>query len=301
MAAIGILLLLGSCALTRNLLQEGDVAEVGSEVMPAAVGNIDVVAVGGAAAATADAVRPLTEEGEYYLGRAVAARILGQYSLLDAPRLVRYVNLVGATVALHSDRPVTFGGYHFGILDSVEVNAFAAPGGIILITSALLGTLASEDQLAAVLAHEVAHVVGRHGPTAIHPSRTLTLARHVGDQVVSEYSPDALRELVAAFDGSITDVFEAVVVTGYVRSQEYAADLNAREYLARAGYDPRALGDYLVSILHSQTTSGGGSLASHGSPEDRLFEVQAFLPDTQMDPQALNVRTARFRRALWGE
>ncbi len=73
------------------------------------------------------AVRPMTDQEEYFLGRAVAATILSRYRLYDDPRWTHYLNEVGQTVALASDRPLTYGGYPFAILDSEEINALSCP------------------------------------------------------------------------------------------------------------------------------------------------------------------------------
>ncbi len=75
--------------------------------------------------------------------------------------------MLGQSLVIFSDRPETFGGYHFLLLDSNEINAFAAPGGLILVTRGMLQCCANEDELAAVLAHEIAHVEKKHGLTAI--------------------------------------------------------------------------------------------------------------------------------------
>ena len=131
----------------------------------------DKEAIDRMAAQTAKAVRPMTDEEEYYVGRAVAATILGQYRLYANERLTSYVNAVGQAVALASDRPFTYGGYHFAILDTEEVNALSCPGGIIFITRGMLQKTRNEDELAAVLAHEVAHVNHKDGLAAIQKSR----------------------------------------------------------------------------------------------------------------------------------
>src|SRR5512133_624888 len=117
------------------------------------------------------AARPLAEDEEYYVGRAVAARLTATYRLYRNSRLTDYLNQIGQTIALHTEKPATFGGYHFALLDSSEINAFACPGGIILITRGMLSSVKSEEELAAVLAHEIAHIIHRDGIAAIKTSR----------------------------------------------------------------------------------------------------------------------------------
>ncbi|MCK7489338.1 MAG: hypothetical protein MZU79_03115 [Anaerotruncus sp.] len=81
------------------------------------------------ASSTAKAARPISDEEEYYVGRAVAARILSTYPLLNNTALTEYVNLVGMTVALNSDKPLTHGGYHFAVLDSPGAQCLCRAGG----------------------------------------------------------------------------------------------------------------------------------------------------------------------------
>jgi predicted Zn-dependent protease len=110
----------------------------------------------------------LTESQEYYVGRGVAANAMfdadGRYvGLYDKDQnLEEYVALVGLSVALESDRPETFKGYHFGVVNSPDINAFAAPGGFIFVTTGALKLMANEDELAGVLSHEIGHVNLRH-------------------------------------------------------------------------------------------------------------------------------------------
>ena len=135
------------------------------------------------------AARPMGDDEEYYVGRAVAARITSTYPLYRNARLTEYLNLIGQTIALHTDKPTTFGGYHFALLDSSEVNAFACPGGIILITRGMLSSVKSEDELAAVLAHEIAHIIHRDGIAAIQSSRWSEALMVIGSNAAREFGP----------------------------------------------------------------------------------------------------------------
>ena len=92
----------------------------------------------------------ITPEQEYYIGRTVAATVLLGYKPLPTAGLNDYVNRVGQSLSQFSTRPETFGGYHFLVLDSADINAFAAPGGLILVTRGLLDCCQTEDELAAV-------------------------------------------------------------------------------------------------------------------------------------------------------
>lgn len=261
------------------------------------VGIPDVSTLTTLASSTAKAARPISDEEEYYVGRAVAARILSTYPLLNNTALTEYVNLVGMTVALNSDKPLTHGGYHFAVLDSREPNAFAAPGGSIFITRGLISTIANEDELAAVLAHEVAHINHRDGVAAIQSSRWTEVASIVGKEAVRSYAPGQISTLVNLFEGSVDDVFKTIVVNGYGRGQERSADETALVILARSGYDPRALSTYLER-LRTRPQASGGITATHPGTAERIDTVRNAMPAVQPDPAFVQKRTERFKRYL---
>src|SRR6516165_806652 len=104
----------------------------------------------------------LTESQEYFMARGVAALAIEKDKLWSDQKLEEYVSLVGLSIAFESDRPETYKGYFFGILNTDDINAFAAPSGFIFVTKGALRAMTSEDELAGVLAHEVAHVNLRH-------------------------------------------------------------------------------------------------------------------------------------------
>ncbi|RPJ39713.1 MAG: peptidase M48, partial [Planctomycetaceae bacterium] len=171
---IGIctILLLGSVA---GVLFCGcaEVSEAGAGIAAAAgvISSDEAQSITRGAQAVEKSWQDLTPEQEYYVGRAVAAQVLQSYPPLDRPQANEYLNLLGQSLAIFSERPETFGGYHFLLLDSDEINAFAAPGGLILVSRGMLRCCQSEDELAAVLAHEICHVEQKHGLSAIKQSR----------------------------------------------------------------------------------------------------------------------------------
>jgi predicted Zn-dependent protease len=221
------------------------------------------------------AAQPLSPSEEYYLGRAVAAQILSTYPLSPDPQLQLYLNLVGQTVARKSSRPNPYRGYHFGVLDSPEPNAFACPGGIILITRGLMALCADEDELAAALAHEVAHVARRDGVRAIKASRWAEVVAAVRLQKAKAKGGRAA-ELANLYAGSIEDVHKTILVNGYGRKSEWAADLETLRTLREAGYNPQALGSLLAKMT-SQTTDAKGIYRTHPPTEmrERLAHLKA--------------------------
>jgi beta-barrel assembly-enhancing protease len=241
------------------------------------------------------AARPINDSEEYYVGRAVAARILSNYPLHQDPKLTEYVNLVGQTVARKSSRPSTFRGFHFAVLDTTELNAFACPGGTIFITLGLIRTCETEEQLAAVLAHEVSHVAHKDGINSISQSRWTEVLTTMGTTAAKQYG-GAAGELVTLFEGSIDDVFKTIVVNGYSRSAEEAADAEALSTLTAAGYNSSAMVGLLAKMM---TTDRGGTGISktHPPTSDRLSLVRAKVTETP-PLEMEQVRARRFKEAL---
>jgi predicted Zn-dependent protease len=238
----------------------------------------------------------MTEQEEYYVGRAVAATILGQYKVYDNGRLTAYVNTVGQLVALASDRPYTQGGYHFVILDTMEVNALACPGGIIFITRGMLQKARNEDELSAILAHEVAHVAHKDGLAAIQKSRWAEAVTILGSEGAKQVSGADVGKLLSLFEGSVTDVTKTLLVNGYGRKQEEAADQDSLGYLHQLGYNPYGLLDVLGKLAQQQ--SGGGSqgiFATHPGMDQRQTQLRSFLAKKQWPQTDDKKRDRRFR------
>jgi predicted Zn-dependent protease len=233
-----------------------------------------------------------TPDQEYYLGRGVAATLLGQYRPLPGPAANDYLNLLGQSLAGYSTMPNTYGGYHFLLLESSEVNAFAAPGGLILVTRGLVQCTNNEDELAAVLAHEIAHVQLRHGVGSIKQARKTEALTALGLDVVSGATPVPLNTLNSLFGGAITDMVQTMAVNGYSRGAELEADQAALAILRGAGYSEAALASVLRN-MSARLTPGAGFGKTHPSPADRLkaLGVSGSVPTNP-------VRQERFQAAL---
>ena len=241
-----------------------------------------------------DASRPITDSEEYYIGRAVAARVLTKYKLDQNAKLTEYVNEVGDTVARKSTRPNPFRGYHFAVLDTEEINAFACPGGIIFVTRGLIKTCQNEDQLAAVLAHEVAHVAHKDGINSISKARWTEVWTAMGKEAVTMYGGSVAAGLVSLFEGSIDDVFKTIVVNGYSRQAEEAADAAAVTTLTKAGYDPNALVMVLTAMEAKGKGATSGIFKTHPPTAERLAKVKAEV--AQYPPaKGMKIRAERFK------
>jgi len=241
----------------------------------------------------------ITIEQEYFIGRAVAAEIVNRYRPLDRQAANTYLNLVGQALARVSDMPETFGGYHFLLLDSDEINAFAAPGGLVFVSRGLLRCCPDEDALAAVLAHEVGHVQAKHGLQAIKKSRLTDALTIIGTESARQFGGAELAQLTTAFEGSIADVTSTLVNNGYSRTYEYQADQIAVELLRRLGYDPAAMALMLRKMQGRLAGDSRGFARTHPSPAERLEKVLDN-PLVNQKHHIVSARQMRFSRALKG-
>lgn len=285
----------------------GDIVGLG---IGAALGDREsqqkVEAVKQAGDAAAKAQEEFTPENKYYIGRAVAANILGdpRYKPYNEAKSREYLALLGTSLAWCASMPETFGGWHFQVLDTEEINAFGCPDGFILASRGLLRCAKAEDEVAAILAHEIGHVALEHGVNAISASRkteALLLIVKAGALVAG--SPEA-QKLAANFGDSIKDIVQNLVTKGYSRDLEYQADAFAAALLQTAGYDPRALVRMLEVMQSKWTKDGPGFMKTHPSPADRIKAVEAVikgLPAPAAIPAAIaSVRSSRFKAALGG-
>jgi predicted Zn-dependent protease len=238
-----------------------------------------------------------TPEQEYYIGRTVGGIILEKYRPYNNTKVNRYINVLGQTLAQASDLPETYGGYHFLVLDSDEINALAAPGGLIFITRGLLKCCRNEDAVAAVLAHEIGHVQLKHGLQAIKTSRVTSALTLIGIESTKAFGGEELADLTRTFEGSIMDITGTLINSGYSRTFESQADAAAVTILKRVGYDPNGLID-MLKVMENRLKPGGLDFAkTHPSPASRIENIQKIVGKyTEVKTPA--VRQARFMAAL---
>lgn len=200
----------------------------------------------------------MSDADEQALGRETAGRMLSAYPLLKNDSLQRYVNLVGSWVAHQSERAGLQ--WTFGVIESDDINAFAMPGGYIVLTSGLYKTLTNEAELGGVLGHEIAHVNLRHH---VHLMQKQLLIAKGSNFLTGKTKADAVKELVGT--GA------EITARSLDKEAEYESDRTGIEYAARAGYDPFA---YLEVLGRMGADSSPDRLAllfkTHPHPRDRL-------------------------------
>lgn len=240
----------------------------------------------------------ITPEQEHYIGRSVAAVILSKYPYSNHRQSQKYVNLMGQALAQVSDRPETFGGYRFLVLDTDEINALSAPGGFVFVTKGLIRCCKTEDAMAAVLAHEIAHVQRKHGLQAIKESRITDGATSLALAGVS-MSSGTLADLTDTFEDSIKDITTTMIDSGYSRYMEDEADADAITIMQRIGYDPNAIIDMLNEMRVRLTPGSKGFGSTHPTPTDRINEVLEIIGPYKR-PVPSPARDARFANMTKG-
>jgi beta-barrel assembly-enhancing protease len=235
-----------------------------------------------------EALTGFSEQEEVAIGRQAAGNILGAAPLVDDGALQRYVNLVGRWVANQSERPDLE--WHFGVIKSNDINAFAAPGGYIFVTEGLYRTLRSESDLAGVLAHEIGHVIRKHHLKILQQGRLVDMGQKVLSKNVGEN--DYIKKMI----GSGAEIF----ARSLDKKAEFEADRIAVVLAARAGYDPFGLPAVLQDIGHvSRDDDRVGLLfKTHPLPDDRLDELGSAMDDKfdRIKGQTLESRFYRLKK-----
>ncbi len=263
-------IMLTSCQMLSSAINTG--ANIASSV--GIISDSMEDAIVSSSTAIASAVEQITPEQEYYIGRAVGASILTAYSPAENPDITGYLNRICTVLTLNSPRPDIYRGYHVLILDSSEINAFATSGGHIFVTRGLLECTDSEDSLAAVLAHETAHIQLRHSLKAIKTSRITNALAVTSVSVVGAVTDTT--ELTTALDETVSDIVTTMVNNGYSKQQEYDADAYAAGLLEMSGYNPAALMRMLELLEERQGSKNTGFGKTHPAPKDRIAKAKAY-------------------------
>ena len=222
----------------------------------------------------ATASESITPENEYYIGRATANAILNQYKLLNNKNLTKYLNNICGAITINSSTPYLYKGYYVAVLDTDEINAMATPGGHIFVTKGLIDLTNSEDELAAVIAHEVAHIQKQHSVKAIKTSRFTKFGLDATSSALAVATNGEVAEITGAFEDSVKDVFNSLVDSGYSKDQEYEADAYALQLLQQAGYNPFGLQEMINSLDKNTDNSQKGFYKTHPSPKSRSTKLQ---------------------------
>jgi len=222
-------------------------------------------------------------EREIELGQALAARLIRKYGLVRNEEVTRYLNLVAAGIGRQASRPELR--WRAGVLDSSEWNAFAAPGGYLLITRGALQSMQDEAELAFVLAHEMSHVALRHEAPTPSAGWSDFLISMMGGGMVSQ-----------SVENAAGDIEERLLGDGRDHSLEYEADRSGAVYASLAGYDPRAA---LVYLRRMQGDAASERVRTHPPVNERVRDLERFLAENGLTGGQRNrARFLRYRGML---
>jgi len=255
--------------------------------------------VSNAYTASAEAISSANEdinpEQEYYIGRAVAANLLGRYKLYNGNQnLTTYLNKICAAITINSPQPDIYNGYHVAILNTDEINAFATSGGHIFVTRGIIKAADTEDGLAGIIAHEVAHIQLKHGINAIKNSRKTQAWLVTGTGISGVVGGTDVKQLTDALNDSFSEFVQTLVSNGYSKDQEFAADTKAIALMISAGYNPAGLPRMLMKLGSLQEPDSGFG-KTHPSPEDRVANAQKSIKNNK--EKFKDARKGRFATA----
>ena len=206
---------------------------------------------------------PSVEE-EIALGRNITGSLLGAAPLVKDEALQQYVNKVGRWVASQSERADL--PWKFGVIESADINAFAAPGGYVLITKGLYQKLTNEAQLAGVLGHEIAHVVKKHQLKVLQKQQVMSVG--------SDWLKKKFAKNNKLADKAIASGAE-ISARSLDKDAEFEADSMGMVLATRAGYDAYGLADVLQTIGQANKADSSVALLfkTHPAPDERLAKL----------------------------
>ncbi|MEW5945232.1 MAG: M48 family metalloprotease [bacterium] len=219
-------------------------------------------------------------KAEKHFGKTSKAQVESEFGFVAEPLLTRYINEIGAkTVAVSHRGDIP---YEFHVIDSGEMNAFAAPGGFVFVTRGLLEEIDSDDELACVIGHEVGHVAAHHGAKRIKKLPFIIAGLNI---LQGRYGEGAAR---------IGGIALSLMQLHYSREDEYEADRLGIEYSFNSGYDPRGMKSFFAKMERKHRTGDLGrlqiALSSHPKTPARVREIEK---TAQMQPTSDNLlRTA---------
>jgi len=202
-----------------------------------------------------------SEEEERQIGSDVSTQIRTRFGVVQDPAIHKYVSLVGTLLAQQSERPKL--AWAFIVLDTDGVNAFAAPGGFVHITRGALALVDSEAELAAVLGHEIGHVVRKHTINAIRKGNATKLAA------------DAASSRAAVLGAVANAAYSNIIENSFDRGDEMDADRLSVQLTQKSGYAAGTLGGFLtrLSDRNKDAQERNGLFASHPETQERITTI----------------------------
>ncbi len=213
----------------------------------------------------------MTQDQEIAMGLQAAPEMEAQFGGLEPnPDYTTVVGEIGQTLA--QGRIADSSGYPFEfhvLADPQTVNAFALPGGQVFVTRALIDRLETEGQLAAVLGHEIVHVLARHSSEQI---AQMELTEGItGAVIVASYDPENPSSQQAA---QMAVLVGQLVNMKFGRNDELEADALGVQIMADAGYDPRAMIDLMQILAEGNAAGPPEFFSTHPNPDNRILRIE---------------------------
>ena len=229
---------------------------------------------------------------EITIGRTMASKLLGVMGHYENKKAHEYLNLVGGSLVASVGRPEIK--YHFAILDTNEVNAYAAPGGYIFVTKGLFKMIRSESELAAVLGHEIDHVNSKHMYKTIMPKREVSAGENL-TRLMSRGASD----IAGSLSQAVTAGMKMLMEEGWGQEKEYEADRNGVLYASTIGYDPYSLPRLLRRIQKKKSTIQVSK--THPEYGPRIKALRGALADMGLDKglKGKKIVLAKRFRSTW--
>ncbi|MCX7972901.1 MAG: M48 family metalloprotease [Candidatus Aminicenantes bacterium] len=226
---------------------------------------------------------------EKALGQQTDLEIKAQYGLVEAEKIAAYINELGQALVPYTHRPEL--DYHFAVLDTPVINAFAVPGGYVYVTRGILALINHEAELVTILGHELGHISARHSLKRL----SQMILVQTGLAVMS-----AIDKRLADLSG-LASVGLQLLFLKYSRDDEYQADRLGVMYARRAGWSPVFIINFFQSLEKLGDLSGGrplpGFLSTHPLTKDRIERVKAMLNE---EDYKLKVNSSQYLQNLQG-
>ncbi|HEX6536739.1 MAG TPA: M48 family metallopeptidase [Gemmatimonadaceae bacterium] len=239
-------------------------------------------AAGAALVLSTAACATISTQQEVQMGQQYASQINSQLPIIQDPEINRYINVIGDSIAkLSDDRNLD---WHFFVVDSKEVNAFAVPGGFIYVNRGLIERADKMDQLAGVLGHEIGHVINRHTVKLMQKEQAANIGVALGCILTKVCTSQAA--------GAAINLAGNAVFAKFSREDEAQADEVAVTYVARAGIDPRGIPEMFRKLLDERQRSPtvvDAWFATHPTEESRIQDTQSLID--KIDPAILQSLT----------
>jgi predicted Zn-dependent protease len=270
--------------------------------------------------AQSDGAQNLSLQEEYQLGTKVGSLVLGNYAPIES-QFNRYATTMARYLAMYSTRPVLFKGYRASLIDCSDVAAISTPGGFIFLSRPLVEAATNEDELAGVIAHEIAHIALRHGEVSIRRKAAAQKSRKETESLLDDVTDLADIFLPAASDKDaektleqvkrdretygkhVSDLAEVMKVYKYNNNQEYAADKMALDILLESGFDPQKYANFLsrnfstADRIKNSKKSPIRMFETHPLDEDRVKRIRTAIKGWKPGPgsRSRDNRFAKFK------